>query len=134
MGTKSDAGVGYDDASFYLFAMAMLSLVTVPWTVVKIWRLVKGKDKEEERENLRQHCACRRCQEKAQAIAKQKKRSYNTWARPSNIFVFVSWILIILLLREIRRSPSFKAPFDPFEILVRSLQAAHGKLHYGGDH
>ncbi|KAJ8902456.1 hypothetical protein NDN08_006861 [Rhodosorus marinus] len=128
MGTKSDAGVGYDDASFYLFAMAMLSLVTVPWTIVKIWRLVKGRDQEEERENLRQHCGCRRCQEKAQAIAKQKKKSYNTWARPSNIFVFVSWILIILLLREIRKSPSFKAPFDPFEILEISKSASDKEI------
>jgi len=127
MGTKSDAGVGYDDASFYLFAMAMLSLVTVPWTIVKIWKLVKGRD-QEEKENLRQRCGCRKCQEKAQTIAKQKKKSYNTWARPSNIFVFVSWILIFLLLREIRKSPSFKAPFDPFEILEISKSASDKEI------
>lgn len=65
--------VSYDDYAFFTFAVAVMSVVVVPVTIIRLVRFVTGGEAKKEKERLKQFCTCRNCQKKAQRLMTEKK-------------------------------------------------------------
>mmetsp|Transcript_97434 Transcript_97434/g.260039 ORF Transcript_97434/g.260039 Transcript_97434/m.260039 type:complete len:660 (+) Transcript_97434:50-2029(+) len=128
---KKDPPLNYDDSAFMFFALTMLCVVTVPWTIIYIRGLFSSDQQDNQKtkagSKLR-NCAASTAQ-KHIAEAKEKSAMQSRVGNGKMIrggILCVLWVLIFILWGTVSNAEMNVQGFDPYAILEIPLGSEEG--------